>query len=142
MEQTTEPSLIRKPAQVFGWLAAWAWTIVAVIGGLGLIITHHKRLVRALLRYLSVSIDSVAAKKKSGHHPVGLDSFCHRLSHYRAGPPGLEDRRARHTPYRPVTVLERRLLLISVARPNAQAISLDLMQLESPADPSPGLRRL
>ena len=40
MERTTEPSLIRKPAQVFGWLAAWAWTIVAVIGGLGLIITQ------------------------------------------------------------------------------------------------------
>ena len=35
----------------------------------------HKRLVRALLRYLSVSFDSVAGKKKSGHHAVGLDSF-------------------------------------------------------------------
>ena len=35
----------------------------------------HKRFVRAPLRYLSVSIDSVAGKKKSRHHPVGLDSF-------------------------------------------------------------------
>ena len=40
MEQTTESSLIRKLARVFAWLAAWAWTIVAVIGGLGLIITQ------------------------------------------------------------------------------------------------------
>jgi hypothetical protein len=40
MEQTTEPSLIRKLARVFGWLAAWVWTIVAGIGGLGLLITQ------------------------------------------------------------------------------------------------------
>ena len=40
MEQTTEPSLIRKLARVLGWLAAWVWTIVAGIGGLGLIITQ------------------------------------------------------------------------------------------------------
>ena len=96
----------------------------------------HKRLVRALLRYLSVSIDSVAGKKKGGHHPVGLDSFCHCLSYYHARPPGLENRRARHVPNRPVTMLERRLLLISVARPNAPAISSSHWQLESPAAPS------
>ncbi len=40
MEQATEESSVRKLAWVFGWLAAWAWTIVAVIGGLGLIITQ------------------------------------------------------------------------------------------------------
>jgi hypothetical protein len=40
MEQATEDSSVRKLARVFGWLAAWAWTIVAVIGGLGLIITQ------------------------------------------------------------------------------------------------------
>ena len=76
----------------------------------------YKRLVRTLLGYLSVSIDSVAAKKKSGHHLVGLDAFCHRLSHYHARTAGLDDRRARHIPDRPVTVLERRLLLIPVAQ--------------------------
>src|SRR5437762_12584940 len=38
MEQTAEPSLIRKPAKVFGWLVAWAWTIIAGGGGLGLLI--------------------------------------------------------------------------------------------------------
>jgi hypothetical protein len=76
----------------------------------------HKRLVCALLGYLSVSIDSVVGKKKSGNHAVGLDSFCHCLCYYHARPPGLEDRRARHIPDRPVTMLERRLLLISVAR--------------------------
>src|SRR5438128_11503847 len=40
MEAATEPSLIRRPGQVFGWLAACGWTIAAVIGGLGLIITQ------------------------------------------------------------------------------------------------------
>ena len=40
MEQATEESSVRKLARVFGWLAAWAWTIVAGIGGLGLIITQ------------------------------------------------------------------------------------------------------
>ncbi|MFL6599596.1 MAG: hypothetical protein ACJ8KF_16775 [Chthoniobacterales bacterium] len=40
MEQTTEPSLIRKPVRIFGWLAAWVWTIVAGFGGLGLLITQ------------------------------------------------------------------------------------------------------
>jgi hypothetical protein len=83
----------------------------------------HKRLVRAFLRYLSVSIDSVAGEKKSGHHPVGLDSFCHCLSYYHGRPPGLEDRRTRHVPDRSVTMLEGRLLLISVARSNTPAIS-------------------
>ena len=51
----------------------------------------YKRLVRTLLGYLSVSIDSVAAKKKSGYHLVGLDSFSHRLSHYHARTAGLDD---------------------------------------------------
>ena len=91
----------------------------------------HKRLVRALLGYLSVSIDSVAGRKKSGNHAVGLDSFCHCLCYYHARPPGLEDRRARHIPDRPVTMLERRLLLISGARPNTPAISSSHWQLES-----------
>jgi hypothetical protein len=40
MEQRTEPSSVRKLAWVFGWLAAWVWTIVAGIGGLGLLITQ------------------------------------------------------------------------------------------------------
>src|SRR5438045_3303283 len=40
MEQTTEPSLIRKPVRICGWLAAWVWTIVAGIGGLGPLITQ------------------------------------------------------------------------------------------------------
>lgn len=40
MEQTTEPSWIRKLARIVGWLAAWVWAIVAGGGGLGLIITR------------------------------------------------------------------------------------------------------
>ena len=114
MEQTTEPSLIRKLARVFGWLAAWAWTVaggqLAVSGSSSTAraTPAHKRLVRALLRHLSVSIDSVAGKKKRGHHPVRLDSFCHCLCYYHARPPGLEDRGARHIPDRPVTMLERK----------------------------------
>jgi len=40
MEQATAEPSVRKLARVFGWLGAWAWTIVAVIGGLGLIITQ------------------------------------------------------------------------------------------------------
>jgi hypothetical protein len=87
-----------------------------------------------------VSIDSVGGKKKRGHHAVELGSFCHRLSHYHARPPGLEDRRARHISDRPVTVQERRLLLISAARPNTPAISSTHWQSESPAAPSPALR--
>ena len=30
---------VLKLGRVFGWLAAWAWTIIAGVGGLGLIIT-------------------------------------------------------------------------------------------------------
>lgn len=33
-------SWVRKLGQAFGWVAAWAWTIVAGIGGVGLIITR------------------------------------------------------------------------------------------------------
>src|SRR6266446_10048591 len=40
MEQTTEPSSIQKPGRVFGSLAAWVWTVVAGVGGLGLLITQ------------------------------------------------------------------------------------------------------
>src|SRR5205814_1116167 len=29
-----------KPVRIFGWLAAWVWTIVAGFGGLGLLITQ------------------------------------------------------------------------------------------------------
>jgi hypothetical protein len=36
MQQTTQ----RTWGRIVGWLVAWAWTIVAGIGGLGLIITR------------------------------------------------------------------------------------------------------
>jgi hypothetical protein len=40
MGQTTQPTWARKLGRTLGWLAAWAWTIVAGIGGIGLIITR------------------------------------------------------------------------------------------------------
>src|SRR2546421_4584164 len=39
MEQTTRPKSDRKLDRIFGWVVAWAWTIIAGGGGLGLIIT-------------------------------------------------------------------------------------------------------
>src|SRR3977135_4275742 len=38
-EQTTQRTWIQKLGRTVGWLAAWAWTIVVGIGGLGLLIT-------------------------------------------------------------------------------------------------------
>ena len=40
MEQTAEPTVYQKLGRTVGWLVAWAWTIVAGGGGLGLIITR------------------------------------------------------------------------------------------------------
>src|SRR2546430_15779154 len=40
MEQTTQPTWGHKLGRAFGWLAAWAWTIIAGGGGLGLLITR------------------------------------------------------------------------------------------------------
>ncbi len=40
MKQMTPSRWTRKLLQIAGWLAAWAWAIVAGIGGLGLIITE------------------------------------------------------------------------------------------------------
>jgi hypothetical protein len=40
MEQTTRQTWLQKLAQLLGWVAAWAWTIIAAVGGVGLIITR------------------------------------------------------------------------------------------------------
>ena len=145
MEQTTEPSLIRKPVRIFGWLAAWVWTFVAGIGGLGLLITQGPLPVTngwfALFSGISVCpLTAWLVKRKAGITLSGWTRFAIAFL-YRARPPGLENGRARHVPDRPVTMLERRLLLISVARPNTPAISSSHWQLESPTAPSPALRR-
>src|SRR5438874_12749147 len=39
MDQTTRPKSDRKLDRIFGSVVAWAWTIIAGAGGLGLIIT-------------------------------------------------------------------------------------------------------
>ena len=38
MEQTARRTWRQKLAEALGWVAAWAWTIIAGVGGLGLII--------------------------------------------------------------------------------------------------------
>src|SRR5712692_6125482 len=38
MEQTTQPGRSHKLGRTLGWLVAWAWTIIAGGGGLGLLI--------------------------------------------------------------------------------------------------------
>src|SRR5437016_3183969 len=40
MERTTQLAWGQRLGRILGWLAAWAWTIIAVCGGLGLIITQ------------------------------------------------------------------------------------------------------
>jgi hypothetical protein len=40
MQRTTGWTWLQKLGRAFGWVAAWAWTIIAGIGGLGLIITQ------------------------------------------------------------------------------------------------------
>src|SRR6266699_566027 len=40
MEQTTQPTWGHKLGRTLGWLAAWAWTVSAGGGGLGLLITR------------------------------------------------------------------------------------------------------
>ena len=40
MEQTTQPTCGHKLGPALGWLAAWAWTVIAGGGGLGLLITR------------------------------------------------------------------------------------------------------
>jgi len=40
MEQTTQPTWGHKLGRTLGWLAAWAWTVIAGGGGLGLLITR------------------------------------------------------------------------------------------------------
>src|SRR6266481_431589 len=40
MEQTTQAGWGQKLGRALGWLAAWAWTIIAGGGGLGLLITR------------------------------------------------------------------------------------------------------
>src|SRR6266480_4700699 len=39
MEQTTPRTWLQKLGRVCGWVVAWAWTIIAGVGGLGLLIT-------------------------------------------------------------------------------------------------------
>jgi hypothetical protein len=39
MEQTIQPTWGRKLGRTLGWSVAWAWTIIAGGGGLGLLIT-------------------------------------------------------------------------------------------------------
>jgi hypothetical protein len=39
MEQTTQRTWGQQLVRILGWTVAWGWTIVAGIGGLGLIIT-------------------------------------------------------------------------------------------------------
>ena len=40
MEQTTRRTWLQELGLALGWVGAWAWTIVAGIGGVGLIITR------------------------------------------------------------------------------------------------------
>jgi|SRR5439155_2234968 len=40
MEQTTQPTWGHKLGRALGWLVAWAWTVIAGGGGLGLLITR------------------------------------------------------------------------------------------------------
>jgi hypothetical protein len=40
MEQTTQRTRVQTLGRIFSWFVAWAWTIVAGGGGLGLIITR------------------------------------------------------------------------------------------------------
>jgi hypothetical protein len=40
VEQTTQPTWGHKLGRALGWLAAWAWTVIAGGGGLGLLITR------------------------------------------------------------------------------------------------------
>ena len=40
MERTTQLAWGQRLGRILGWLAAWAWTIIAVCGGLGLLITR------------------------------------------------------------------------------------------------------
>jgi hypothetical protein len=40
MEQTTQPTWGHKLGRALGWPAAWAWTVIAGGGGLGLLITR------------------------------------------------------------------------------------------------------
>src|SRR5438046_2217123 len=103
MGQTTQRIWGQKLGRTFGWLAAWAWTIIAGGGGLGLLIktratTADKRLVRPFLGYFSVSAHSVALEEIHRYCTLGLGPFRHRLSHYCGGAPGFENRRARHIP--------------------------------------------
>jgi len=40
MEKTTQPGWGQKLGRTLGWLVAWAWTVIAGAGGLGLLITR------------------------------------------------------------------------------------------------------
>jgi len=71
MEQTTQPTWGHKLGRALGWLVAWAWTVIAGGGGLGLLITRGPLPLTngwfALFsRRFSVSTDSVAHKKYAG----------------------------------------------------------------------------
>ena len=111
MEQTAEPSLIRKPAKVFGWLVAWAWTIIAGGGGLGLLITRGPLpLTNGWFALFSgISACPLTAWLLKTYAGITI--------------PGFENRRARHIPYRLLTMLERRLLLVFSNSEQASASS-------------------
>jgi hypothetical protein len=60
--------LVLKLGRALGWLAAWAWTIIASVGGLGLIITLGPLPLTndwfaPILWHISVSANRVAPEK-------------------------------------------------------------------------------
>src|SRR5437773_7047121 len=100
MEQTPQPTLGQKLGRTSGCFVAWAWTIVAGGGGLGLIITRGPWPLTngwfALFSGISACpLTAWLLKKYVGISAFGLGSFRDRLFVYRAGTPRFETRRAR-----------------------------------------------
>src|SRR5947207_6704838 len=118
MEQTTQPTWGHKLGRALGWLAAWAWTVIAGGGGLGLLITRGPLPLTngwfALLSGISACpLTTWVLKKNPGITIPGWVRFAIAALIIVIGAPGFENRRARHISYRPLTMLERRLLLAS-----------------------------
>ena len=122
-----------------GWMGPKTWPNTWLVSGLG--VDNHRRwwrlrashnsggapvnerLVRTLLRHFGVSAHSVALEKIRRHHNPELGPFRHRRSHYCDRAAGFENGRARHIPYRLLTMLERRLLLVFSNSQQASASS-------------------
>src|SRR5438093_11844758 len=111
MERTTQSAWGWKVGRTLGWLAAWAWIIIAGGGGLGLLITRGPLPLTngwfALFSGISACPLTAWLLKKYAGITI----------------PGFENRRARHIPYRLLTMLERRLLLVFSNSEQASASS-------------------